>query len=133
MSKTIKIDNATAKNLLTDLKIAMSQPDERDEMLESIIAQVEGWAESTEEPERVIFRKFPHDGAVIALFPDQYDERTGYIGSYMQLGQHSDCMPDFGDTKAADYADYAPLYTELVRQGYTNLKVVKRFGKLGRK
>jgi len=83
--------------------------------------------------ERVIFRYFPHDGAVIALFPDQYNERTGNIGSYMELGQHAETAPDFGDTKPAEAWRYYALEQELNRQGYTNLRIVKRFGKLGRK
>lgn len=87
----------------------------------------------TEEPERVIFRRFPHDGAVIALFPDQYNERTGDIMSYMELGQHAETAPDFGDTKPAEPGDYYNLEQELIRQGYRNLRIVKRFGKLGRK
>jgi hypothetical protein len=83
--------------------------------------------------ERVIFRTFKHDGAVIALFPDQYNERTGDIMSYMEAGQHCETAPDFGDTRQADPGEWVWLHAELVRQGYTNLKVVKRFGKLGRK
>ena len=50
----------------------------------------------------------------------------------MELGQHAETAPDFGDTKPADAPEYRNLYNELVRQGYHNLKVVKRFGKLGR-
>lgn len=75
--------------------------------------------------ERVVFRKF-RDGEVIALFPDQYDKRTGMIGSYMHNGQHSDTVPHFGDTKPADVPDYIDLYQELIRQGYKNLNIVKR-------
>ena len=84
-------------------------------------------------PERVIFRRFPHDGTVVALFPDQYNERNGKIMSYAHNGQHSETYPDFGDTKPCEWHDYSDLYAELVGQGYTNLKSVKRFGKLGRK
>lgn len=100
---------------------------------EQIKAVLLDYRNDTPEPvERVIFRKFPHNGEVIALFPDQYDARTGMIGSYLHVGQHGDTYPDFGDTKAADEHEYADLYAELGRQGYTNLKVVKRFGKLGK-
>lgn len=84
-------------------------------------------------PERVIFRKFPHDNQVIALFPDQYNERNGNIMSYMHDGQHAETAPDFGDTVAADPFDYDYILHELRGQGYTNLRIVKRFGKLGRK
>lgn len=83
-------------------------------------------------PERVIFRKFPHNGEIIALFPDQYNERNGNIGSYMHNGQHAETVPDYGDTKPADGPEYADLYAELVGQGYHNLRIVKRFGKLGK-
>jgi hypothetical protein len=85
---------------------------------------------SIEEPEeqeqRVVFRYFPHDGAVIALFPDQYNKRTGDIMSYMELGQHAETAPDFGDTKAAEPWRYAAILAELHVQGYTNLNIVKR-------
>lgn len=82
--------------------------------------------------ERVIFRKFPHNGEVIALFPDQYNPRNGNIGSYMHNGQHAETVPDFGDTVAADAVDAQDLHNELIRQGYHNLRIVKRFGKLGK-
>ena len=101
--------------------------------LTEAIDTVEGWHDWTEEPERVIFRKFKHDGAIIALFPDQLNERTGDIGSYMELGQHAETAPDFGDTVAAEEFEFLPLFRELQRQGYSNIKTVKRFGKLGRK
>jgi len=80
---------------------------------------------AVDKEERVVFRKFK-DGEVIALFPDQYSPRTGMIGSYMHNGQHSDTMPHFGDTKPAEPNDYMDLYLELIRQGYSNLKVVQR-------
>jgi hypothetical protein len=100
--------------------------------LQESIENAEAWAEFTEEPERVIFRKFPHDGAVIALFPDQYNERNGTIGSYMELGQHAETAPDFGDTVAAEPGEYWHLEQELIGQGYGKLRIVKRFGKLGK-
>ncbi len=98
-------------------------------------ASIEALMLSIEEPEilpeRVIFRKFPHNGEVIALFPDQYNERNGNIGSYMHNGQHAETAPDFGDTVPCH--EFHALYLELQQQGYRDLKIVQRFGKLGRK
>jgi hypothetical protein len=132
MAKTIKLDNQKLTELLESLKLVAGQSGDWRGVLDDAIDTVESWAEATDEPERVIFRKFPHNGEVIALFPDQYNPRTGNIGSYMHNGQHADTMPDFGDTKPADGPEYRNLYNELIRQGYKNLRIVKRFGKLGR-
>jgi hypothetical protein len=126
MSKTIKLNHETLTNLLDSLKDVQAERGDWRGTIVDAIETVEGWAEYTEEPERVVFRKFPSDGAVIALFPDQYNPRTGLIGSYMELGQHSDAQPHVGDTVPADVAEYSPLLGELKRQGYANLKVVKR-------
>lgn len=133
MAKTFKLDHTQAMILLTNLRDIRDGRDHASAVLQESIENAEAWAEWTEEPERVIFRKFPHDGAIIALFPDQYNERTGDINSYMELGQHAETAPDFGDTKAAEPGEYYHLEQELIRQGYGNLKVVKRFGKLGRR
>lgn len=126
MAKTFSLTNERAKELRTVAQSVIDQSGDWRVAAEELVDFFDAVAEMTEEPERVIFRKFPSDGAVIALFPDQYDSRTGMIGSYMELGQHSDTMPDFGDTKPADEHEYAPLLGELRRQGYSNLKVVKR-------
>jgi hypothetical protein len=133
MAKTFPLDNGRATQLLELLTQVQDQKGDYLVALEDAIGAVESWVEATTEPERVIFRRFPHDGAVIALFPDQYNERTGDIMSYMELGQHAETAPDFGDTKPAEPGDYYNLEQELIRQGYTNLRIVKRFGKLGRK
>lgn len=126
MAKTFKLDNKRANELLADIRQIIAQDGDWRAVADNLEETFESIAEWTAEPERVIFRKFPSDGAVIALLPDQYNPRTGMIGSYMELGQHSDTKPDFGDTKPADEHEYAPLLGELKRQGYTNLKVVKR-------
>ena len=126
MAKTIKLTHDQVKELLTNLLDVQAGRPNAGFAIQESIETLEGWAESTDEPERVIFRKFPHDGAIIALFPDQYNPRNGNINSYMELGQHCETAPDFGDTKAAEYHEYHDLYMELVRQGYTNLKIVKR-------
>lgn len=132
MSKTFKLSNEAAKSLLHLLHLVESETGDWRAALTDAVDTVEGIVEATEEPERVIFRKFAHNCEVIALLPDQYDARTGMIGSYLHNGQHGDTYPDFGDTVAADVYDYADLHAELVRVGYKNLKVVKRFGKLGK-
>lgn len=126
MAKTIKLNHDQLSQLLTNLRDIQAGKDHAAVVLQESIENVEAWAEFTEEPERVIFRKFPHNGEVIALFPDQYNERNGNIGSYAHNGQHAETYPDFGDTVAADPSDYNPLLGELRRQGYSNLKIVKR-------
>lgn len=132
MAKTVKLTHDQVSNLKEMLDQALAQSGDWLVALEDAQQFVTTLAEATAEPERVIFRKFPHNCEVIALLPDQYNARTGDIGSYMHNGQHAETAPDFGDTVAADVYDYADLHAELVGQGYTNLKVVKRFGKLGK-
>lgn len=126
MAKTIKLTHDQLRELLTNLLDVQAGRPHAGTVLQESIENVEAWTEFTEEPERVVFRKFKHDGAVIALLPDQYNPRNGHIGSYMELGQHAETAPDFGDTVAADPSEYGPLLGELRRQGYANLKVVKR-------
>lgn len=133
MAKTFKLTNERAKELAEAAQQVVEQTGDWRVAAEEIREFFDTVAEMTEEPERVIFRKFPNDGQVIALFPDQYNERNDKIGSYAHNGQHAETMPDFGDTKPAEQYEYQDLYNELVRQGYHNLRVVKRFGKLGRK
>lgn len=133
MAKTFKLTNERAKELREAARLVVAGTGGWREAAEELHEFFDSVAEQTEEPERVIFRKFPHDGAIIALFPDQYNERNGNIMCYMELGQHSETAPDFGDTKPAEPGEYYALEQELIRQGYHNLKVVKRFGKLGRK
>lgn len=126
MAKTFKLTNERAVELLGNIRQVIAQAGDWRAVADDLEETFEAFAEMTAEPERVVFRKFPHDGAVIALLPDQYNPRTGMIGSYMELGQHSDTMPDFGDTVAAEPHEYRDLQNELIRQGYHNLKVVKR-------
>lgn len=126
MAKTFALTNERAKELRETAQQVLNESGDWRVAAEELFDFFDGVADMTEAPERVIFRKFPSDGAVIALFPDQYSARTGMIGSYMELGQHSDTVPDFGDTKPADEHEYAPLLGQLRKQGYTNLKVVKR-------
>jgi hypothetical protein len=132
MAKTFSLTNERAKQLQALAREVATEADGHVVAAQDLLEFFDSVVEMTEEPQRVIFRKFPHDGAVIALFPDQYNERNGNIGSYMELGQHAETYPDFGDTVAADPNEYRDLENELRRQGYTNLRIVKRFGKLGR-
>jgi hypothetical protein len=132
MAKTFPLTNQHANALLDLLRQVQEQKGDYLSALEDAIEMGIEWAEWTEEPERVIFRKFPHTGEVIALFPDQYNPRNGNIGSYLHNGQHAETAPDFGDTKAAEPGEYYNLQQELRRQGYGNLRIVKRFGKLGK-
>lgn len=132
---------------MSDYKVSHSLAVELKELAQQVVDQKGDWRECADEllsvlndierntvpEERVIFRIFRHDGQVIALFPDQLNERTGAIGSYMHHGQHAETAPDFGDTKAAEPHEYHFLLAELELQGYSNLRIVKRFGKLGRK
>lgn len=126
MSKTFNLTHEQATNLKDLLDQALAQSGDWLVALEDAHEFATALVEHTTPPERVVFRKFPHNGEVIALFPDQYDARTGMIGSYLHNGQHGDTYPDFGDTKACEWGDYADLYRELQRQGYSNLKIVKR-------
>lgn len=126
MAKAFTLTNERAKQLRETAQQVLDESGDWRVAAEDLYDFFDTVADMTEPAERVVFRKFPKDGAVIALFPDQYSERTGMIGSYMELGQHSDTVPDFGDTKPADETEYAPLLAELRRQGYHNLKVVKR-------
>jgi hypothetical protein len=131
--KKYQVSHSLAVALRDMAQLVVDQKGDWRECADEILVTLNDIVKQTEPEERVIFRRFPHDGTVIALFPDQYNERTGNIGSYMGMGQHAETAPDFGDTKPCEWGDYGNLYRELQRQGYTNLKVVKRFGKLGRK
>lgn len=61
---------------------------------------------------KVVFRKFD-DGEVIALFPDIH-EHSGYILSYIHIGQHGAAHPDLlDDLSECSMEEYMPLYKEL--------------------
>jgi hypothetical protein len=133
MAKFHSIGNDRALHLLMLAHLAQSQEGEWRKAIDDLVEALEYIVEETSDPERVIFRKFPHTGEVIALFPDRYNERNGNIGSYMHNGQHADTAPDFGDTKAAEPHEYRLLQQELETSYGYRLRPVKRFGKLGRK
>ena len=126
MAKSFKLTNERAKYLLELAHRTQAKEGEWEAALNDLVDSLEDIVSVTEEPERVIFRKFPHNGEVIALLPDQYNPRNGNIGSYAHNGQHAETYPDYGDTVPADEHEYAPLLGELKRQGYANLRVTKR-------
>lgn len=71
---------------------------------------------------KVVFRKFKN-GNIIALFPEQSYRRNYVTGSYMHIGQHSDCdyHTVIGMTKPATPEEYKDLYQELEIVGYNLL------------
>lgn len=81
---------------------------------------------------RVAFKisKNPYtkENEVFAFFPDEKDRHNGDMHtSYAHVGQHSLCSKAFFDRcRWASYGEYINLYEELVRIGYTDLKVVNR-------
>ena len=64
---------------------------------------------------------------VFAFFPDERDRHDGDLyTSYSHVGQHSLCHKSyFNHRKYANFAEYKPLYDELVRIGY-DLKVLNK-------
>jgi hypothetical protein len=79
---------------------------------------------------KVIFRIFPKEKDVIALFPEvQGDMSHAYCGSYMHIGQHGAAAYGLiAETKPATPKEYAALQSELESIGYV-LEIRKRIGK----
>ncbi len=81
------------------------------------------------EKTKVIFRKFKNKDIpeIIALFPEQSYAMNYMTGSYMHIGQHSDCdyHAVIAMTKPASLLEYKDLYLELKGIGY-NLVIRKR-------
>ncbi|MFM7012525.1 MAG: hypothetical protein ACKO0Z_24880 [Betaproteobacteria bacterium] len=77
----------------------------------------------------VIFRVFPEDRNVIALFPNEpWDGRGFYCASYMHAGQHAGASPEIvATTRLASSAEYQPLLAELHRVGYDSIRILMRF------
>lgn len=130
--KTFKLTNERAKQLLADIRQVSAQDGDWRVTLDELEETFESIAEMTQEPERVIFRTFKHDGKVCAMLPDRLND-DGYIGFVDENGKYMVTAPHFGDTRPADEHEYRDLLNELRRQDYHNLKIVKGFGKLGRK
>ncbi len=78
----------------------------------------------------VIFRAFRKGGEVIALFPFQPSDNSGFFcDSYQHVGQHGGATPDLmrgNATRPATPNEVRELSAELRRIGYT-LRVLKRF------
>lgn len=74
--------------------------------------------------ERVMFRKWKGNGAIIAFFPDKPD--GPYLMSYAHIGQHGLASYPHPQTEPATPEEYAPLLAELRSIGYSNLKIVTR-------
>ena len=77
---------------------------------------------------KVIFRKYPKDGDIIALFPLDLGDNSPYTcSSYMHVGQHgaADPLMVIQTTKLARPTEYKDLARELTRLGY-KLDIIKR-------
>ncbi len=78
--------------------------------------------EKDTEKTKVIFRYIGRE--VVALFPDEKNERNGLIMSYMHIGQHGEASTEWiKDGRKVSEKKYADLYKELESIGY-NLEVV---------
>jgi hypothetical protein len=129
--KTYKIGHKRAVQLLDSIREVQAQRGDWRAMLDGLEETFEFYVETTAEPERVILRKFPHDGKVLALLPDRVDE-DGKIDCVDENGTHAFTHPDFGDTVAAEEGECLNLLNILRRQDFWNIRIVKRFGKLGK-
>lgn len=67
---------------------------------------------------QVIFRTYKRTGEVIAYFPE-WNESGKLISSYMHLGQHAPASYPNPATRPATPEEYASLYAELERIGYS--------------
>lgn len=78
----------------------------------------------------VIFRKFKNDKSIIALFPCEAGTNDPYTcNSYQHIGQHGSATIDLCSigTLPAKPEEYKDLFEELVKIGYDDLKVYKRY------
>ena len=78
---------------------------------------------------KVLFRKFK-EGDVIALFPNDTNNRNRTIMSYMHIGQHGEVDYDslINVTKSATEEEYKSLLNELINQvSYKDIQVVKKY------
>lgn len=129
--KTYKIGHERAKQLLADIRQVSAQDGDWRAVLDELEETFEHYVETTTEPVRVILRKFPHDGKVLALLPDSVDE-NGHIDCVDENGNHAFTHPTFGDTVAAEEGECLNLINELRRQDYWNIRFVKRAPNISR-
>jgi hypothetical protein len=75
----------------------------------------------------VVFRKFC-DGDIIALLPDETNDKTHMVNSYMRIGQHgeADYTGIIRKTVPAKPSEYAALKKEMEKLGYV-FKVCKKY------
>lgn len=82
------------------------------------------------EPTKVVFRKYPEDGEIIALFPEipAHQKKWWLCRSYQSVGQHGQACYDWVvlETEPATHDEYQGLLKELREQGYENLKCYQR-------
>ena len=74
----------------------------------------------------VLFRK--EGKTVLAVFPYEPADAAGNFPCYATIGQHGACALSYYQklTRPAKPDEYAGLLSELQRQGYDDLKVIKR-------
>lgn len=64
------------------------------------------------------------EAAPFAFFPDEVWDLDGNRACYAHVGQHGACAVEYAEEcRDANYAEYRPLYDELVRIGYDDLLV----------
>lgn len=76
----------------------------------------------TNQKTRVIFRKFPESGDIIALFPELPGDSNYFATflSYQAIGQHGSASTGIiGVTTPATPEEFAPLLAELRQIGYS--------------
>ncbi len=65
------------------------------------------------------------ENSVFAYFPEIIADQQSNRQSYVHLGQHSACHPDYvKGKKLADYSEYNGLLRELIGQGYNDLQIL---------
>lgn len=76
---------------------------------------------------KVSVNPYTKEKEVFAFFPDERDRHCGdMFTSYAHVGQHSLCAKSYFDHRRwATFAEYKPLYDELVSIGY-KLKVLNK-------
>lgn len=79
--------------------------------------------------QKVMFYK-EDDGQILAVFPEEnYTDRNDLTKvCYSAIGQHSGAAMDYiNSLSKAIEEEYAPLLSELKRQGYRNLQVLNPY------
>jgi len=79
----------------------------------------------------VIYRRFKKGGDTIAIFPYIAEDRRGALygcSCYQHLGQHGACdyVAVMEQSNLAGPDEYKALHAELKRQGYEDLRIIKK-------